>query len=139
MFEDKKDKELVRMHAQKNHDVTVRDSETWTIGEACKGGASRTTTLENGDDSLKIYNGSRNVEISRGGQSVQALFPIETVSRSQVSHSVISGSVSSLTIDARDIKLKTPAFVKIDAPVVMITGNLWVMGDIRRGPMGTPV
>ena len=47
--------------------------ETWTIGEAFMPGASRTTTLENGDDSLTIKKGNRSIEISLGGQSTHAL------------------------------------------------------------------
>jgi len=139
MFEDFQGKELVRMHAQKNHDVTVRNSETWTIGEACEGGASRTTTLENGDDSLTLKKGSRSVEISRGGQSTHALSSIDTVSKTEVSHAVISESLTSQTLDAKGITLKAPMIVQINAPMVIITGNLWVQGGIGMGPACMPV
>jgi type VI secretion system secreted protein VgrG len=142
MFEDHKDKELVRMHAQKNHDVTVRNSETWTIGEAFtppQGQASRATTLENGDDSLTIQKGNRSIEISLGGQSTHALMSIDTVSSVKVGHAVISNSVTSQTLNPFGIILKAPAIVQIQAPMVVITGNLWVQGGIVMGPMCRPV
>jgi type VI secretion system secreted protein VgrG len=142
MFEDYKDKELVRMHAQKDHDVTVRNSETWTIGEAFtppQGKASRATTLENGDDSLTIEKGNRSVEISLGGQSTHALSSIETVSKTMVGHAVISNSVTSQTLNPLGITLKAPAIVQIQAPMVIITGNLWVQGGIGMGPACMPV
>jgi type VI secretion system secreted protein VgrG len=142
MFEDYKDKELVRMHAQKDHDVTVRNSETWTIGEAFtppQGKASRATTLENGDDSLTIEKGNRSVEISLGGQSTHALSSIETVSKTMVGHAVISDSVTSQTLNPLGITLKAPVIVQIQAPMVIITGNLWVQGGIGMGPACMPV
>jgi len=142
MFEDHKDKELVRMHAQKDHDVTVRNSETWTIGEAFtppQGKASRATTLENGDDSLTIEKGNRSVEISLGGQSTHALSSIETVSKTMVGHAVISDSVTSQTLNPLGITLKAPVIVQIQAPMVIITGNLWVQGGIGMGPACMPV
>jgi type VI secretion system secreted protein VgrG len=139
MFEDSKDGELIRMHAQKDHDVTVRNSETWTIGEACTGGASRTTTLENGNDSLTIKKGDQSVDISLGGQSTQARSSIETVSHTQVTHAVISESLTSQTLDAGGVTLIAPEVVKINAPMVLITGNLFVAGGIFMGPMCTPV
>ena len=142
MFEDHKDKELVRMHAQKNHDVTVRNSETWTIGEAFtppQGQASRATTLENGDDSLTIQKGNRSVEISLGGQSTHALMSIDTVSNVKCGHAVISDSVTSQTLNPLGITLKAPAIVQIQAPMVIITGNLWVQGGIGVGPTCRPV
>jgi type VI secretion system secreted protein VgrG len=142
MFEDYKDQEFVRMHAQKDHDVTVRNSETRTIGEAFKtpqGQASRSTTLENGDDSLTIQKGNRSVEISRGGQSTHALMSIDTVSTTKVGHAVFSESLTSQTLTMLGITLKAPLYVEIEAPLVIITGNLWVKGGIGRGPMCTPV
>ena len=142
MFEDKKGEELVRMHAQKDHDVTVRNSETRTIGEAFtppQGQASRATTLENGDDSLAIKKGNRSIDISLGGQSTHALSSIETVSDTKVSDAVISESLTSQTLNMMGITLKAPVIVQIDAPFVIIKGNLWVQGGIVMGPACMPV
>jgi type VI secretion system secreted protein VgrG len=135
MFDDKKGDELVRMHAQKDHDVTVRNSETWTIGEAFatpQGQASRTTTLENGDDQLTIEKGNRSVEISMGGQSTHALAKISADSDLEVAHTVAEG-VTSQTLNMAGIFMQAPAIVKIDAPFVIISGNLWVQGGIVEG------
>jgi type VI secretion system secreted protein VgrG len=143
MFEDKKGDELVRMHAQRDHDVTVRNSETWTIGEAFtppQGSASRTTTLENGDDSLTIKKGSRSVEISLGGQSTHALSSISTASDLQIGHAVGPGSgLTSQTLMIPGIFMKALALVEIDAPMVIIKGALWVQGGIVMGPPSGPI
>jgi type VI secretion system secreted protein VgrG len=142
MFEDKKGDELVRMHAQKDHDVTVRNAETWTIGEAFttpQGKASRTTTLENGDDSLTIEKGNRSVEISLGGQSTHALTKISTVSDLEVAQAVVSEGLTSQTLNMAGIFMKASAIMEIDAPIVIIKGNLWVQGGIGMGPACMPV
>jgi|SRR6267378_993573 type VI secretion system secreted protein VgrG len=142
MFEDHKDKELVRMHAQKDHDVTVRNSETWTIGEAFtppQGSASRTTTLENGDDSLTLKKGSRSVEITLGGQSTHALSSIDTVSDMKIGHAIISEGLTSQTLNMLEISMKAPMMVEIQAPIVVIKGSLWVQGMIVMGPPSGPI
>ena len=57
VFEDKRDSENIRMHAERDHEVTVKNSETWTIGEVfspSQGSPSRSTTIKNGDDQLII-------------------------------------------------------------------------------------
>jgi len=142
MFEDKKGDELVRMHAQKDHDVTVRNAETWSIGEAFtppQGKASRTTTLKSGDDSLTIEKGNRSVEISLGGQSTHALAKISTVSDLEVAQAVVSESLTSQTLNMMGIFVKATAIMEIDAPIVIIKGNLWVQGGIGMGPACMPV
>jgi type VI secretion system secreted protein VgrG len=142
MFEDKKGDELVRMHAQKDHDVTVRNAETWSIGEAFtppQGSASRTTTLKSGDDSLTIEKGNRSVEISLGGQSTHALAKISAVSDLEVAQAVVSESLTSQTLNMMGIFVKATAIMEIDAPIVIIKGNLWVQGGIGMGPACMPV
>jgi type VI secretion system secreted protein VgrG len=142
MFEDKKGDELVRMHAQKDHDVTIRNAETWSIGEAFttpQGQASRTATLKNGDDSLTVEKGNRSVEISLGGQSTHALAKISAVSDLEVAHAVVSESVTSQTLNMAGIFMKATAIMEIDAPIVIIKGNLWVQGGIGMGPACMPV
>jgi len=143
MFEDKKGDELVRMHAQKDHDVTVRNSETWTIGEAFmppQGSASRTTTLENGDDSLTIKKGSRSVEITLGGQTTHALSSIDTTSDLKIGHAVGPGSpLTSQDLMLPGIFMKAMAMVEIEAPIVIVKGNLWVQGMIVMGPPSGPI
>ena len=64
MFEDLKGSEKIRVHAQKDHDVTVHHVETRKIGEDGVAGASRNTTLLSGDDVLRIATGNQNVKIA---------------------------------------------------------------------------
>jgi type VI secretion system secreted protein VgrG len=72
MFEDKKGSEDIRMHAEKDHDVTIRNKETITIGEIfspSNGSASRDTTLLNGDDQLFITQGDHVTMLAGGNQT----------------------------------------------------------------------
>jgi hypothetical protein len=57
----------------------------------------------------------------------------------EVSHAVISESLTSQTLNMMMITLKAPLMVEIDAPMVIIKGNLWVQGGIVMGPMCMPV
>jgi type VI secretion system secreted protein VgrG len=68
VFEDKKSSEDIIMHAEKDHTVTIKDTETFTIGEAFtsqKGPASRNWTLKQGDDQLEISAGNQKVHIAQ--------------------------------------------------------------------------
>src|SRR5262249_44099380 len=59
-FDDTKDSEKITVHAEKDLDTTVLNSETRTIGERFKtpsGSPSRHTTLKNGDDQLDVEMG----------------------------------------------------------------------------------
>lgn len=74
-FDDKKDAELIYLHAQKNLTYHVEDARTVTIiGE---GGdaltlekSSRITTLKQGNDTLKLHKGNRSVELQNGNEHV---------------------------------------------------------------------
>ena len=59
------------MHAWKDYDVTVRHARkpNHRRGIHAAEGASRTTTLTNGDDKLDIRMGDRDVTILMGSQS----------------------------------------------------------------------
>jgi type VI secretion system secreted protein VgrG len=68
VFEDKKMSEKIRMHGEKDHEVKIRNSETWNIGEIFptpKGQPSRETTLVKGDDKLTIQTGDQNITIAQ--------------------------------------------------------------------------
>jgi type VI secretion system secreted protein VgrG len=71
-FEDTKNSEKITVHAQKDLNVVVRDTETRTIGEDHAGGASRKTTLKMGDDQLDVELGSQKISIALQ-QTVDAL------------------------------------------------------------------
>jgi type VI secretion system secreted protein VgrG len=67
-FEDKKDQEEIRLHAEKDLNSTIENTETRIVkGKFISGPgeATRTTTIENGDDVLEIQKGDHNVTISR--------------------------------------------------------------------------
>ena len=83
MFEDKQGSEKIRMHAEKDHEVTIKNSQTVTIGEIFtppKGSPSRSVTLKNGDDQLTIEVGDHTISIPTGSQSTTAMI--------QISHTV---------------------------------------------------
>jgi type VI secretion system secreted protein VgrG len=97
MFEDKKGQELVRMHAQKDYDVTVHHVETRTIGEDMVQGASRSTTLLSGDDELTIAMGSQTETIARDRSVTIGMNDTSTVG---VSISTTAGASISTTAGA---------------------------------------
>src|SRR5262249_855468 len=73
MFEDKKESEKIRMHGEKDHEVVIRNSESWTIGEifpSPQGSPSRQVELKNGDDNLTLDMGHHNVTLKMGNQNV---------------------------------------------------------------------
>jgi type VI secretion system secreted protein VgrG len=116
-FEDKKGSEVIGLHAEKDYDLVIRHAETRTIGENFGGGASRDTTLKNGDDKLQIQNGSQHVKISQD-QTVDAMMTI-TVSANisielKVGASKILLEQSGITIEAPTINIKSlgPMVVK---------------------------
>jgi type VI secretion system secreted protein VgrG len=125
MFEDKKGSEDIRMHAQKDHDVTVLDTETWTIGQnftSHKGPASRKDTLVNGDDNLDVQNGNQIVHISKN-QEVQVDQCIHVTANQEiilkVGPSTITMNNSGITIKAPEITIKSTANMDIEAGATM--------------------
>jgi type VI secretion system secreted protein VgrG len=120
MFEDKKGSEQIRMHAQKDLDITVHNVETRKIGEDGVAGASRDTTLVSGDDILKILTGNQAVTVA---QSV-----IETYGASQMTTAagpimITSTTNITLTCGASSI-IMTPASITITSPTVQILASL---------------
>lgn len=143
VFEDKKFSENIRMHAEKDHNVTVRNSETWTIGEAFmppKGSPSRSATLKNGDDQLEIQMGDRNVSIPMGSQSTNAMLSIThavgttTVTLTPAARSVESPVINH-TADAV-INYTAGATVNITAPLINLNGMVLINGMV---PVVVPV
>lgn len=101
-FEDKKNAEDIRLHAQRDNTITIRHAQKQTIGEAFmppKGKPSRDTTLKNGDDQLRISFGDQNVTIPMGSQKTNAMITI--------SHTV---GLTSVTL--------TPAAKQVEAPII---------------------
>ena len=128
-FEDKDGSEEIVIHAQKDLNVTVLNSETRTIGEDLMGGTARQTTLEKGDDQLNIAAGSQQVSIAMN-QSTQTGASISTTAGLNIS--VTAGLNITLTVGLSSIII-TPANITIESPTVTI---------LSEGPTliaGTPV
>lgn len=131
MFEDKKSAEDIRMHAQKDHDVTVLDTETWTIGQdftAHKGAASRNDTLVNGDDKLDVQNGNRIVHISENhteniDQNQSSTIGVNKTVNVGSQTQITSGDLIQLTCGSSVITM-TPMAITITSPQITITGEM---------------
>ena len=143
VFEDKKSSENIRMHAERNHEVTVKHAESWTIGETFmppKGSPSRSATLKNGDDQLEIQMGDRNVQIPMGSQSTTAMISLKhTVGMTTVSLTPASRSVDSPIINhtAQTVGNYTAgAAITITAPIINLNGMVLINGMV---PMVLPV
>jgi type VI secretion system secreted protein VgrG len=143
VFEDKKGSEDIRMHAEKNHDVVVKNAETWTIGEVFtppKGSASRTTTLTNGDDQLTIQMGDQTVSIPMGSQNTTAMLTIShTVGMTTVTLTPAAKSDESPVINhtAETVINDTAgATINLTAPVINLNGAVLINGMV---PVLVPV
>jgi type VI secretion system secreted protein VgrG len=117
-FEDKKDEEKIEVHAEKDLNSVIKHLETREIGQEFptpKGQAARATIIRNGDDVLKIDQGSLNVE---------AMTSIVL----KVGLSTITIEPNSVTVDSPQVTIKSISTdIKGDATVVvkgqMITLN----------------
>jgi type VI secretion system secreted protein VgrG len=121
MFEDKKEEEFVRLHAEKDYKVKVRNKETREIGDKFKtpqGSASRETTLRNGDDNLTVEKGDQNVDVAQT-INITAGKKIELT----VGSSKITMDPQSITLQAMQIKVTGTATVAIEAPMTDVTGT----------------
>ena len=137
MFEDLKGSELIRMHAQKDYDVTVHHVETRKIGEDGVAGASRDTTLLTGDDVLKVATGNQNVTVAMSVTEKYGISQSTTVGASQSTTvggpiSITSAALITLTCGASSIVM-TPASITITSPTVQILGsaNVLISGPIK--------
>jgi type VI secretion system secreted protein VgrG len=151
MFEDKKGSENIRMHAQKDHEVVILNSETVKIGERfASGGASREHTLLLGDDKLTVATGNQSITIaqkqdSKIGMSRQTLLGMsdtltvgmsktDTIGMSHaetagVSIALTSGATISITAGA-GVQITAAANIAITAPMITLTGIVKVTGPL---------
>lgn len=119
-FEDKKDSEFVRFHAQKDLDSTIENTEKRIVkGKEIKspGKTTRETTIEAGDDVQNVNNGDNNVTISRD-QNVK-IKNNQTVDVTSVI-SVTAGQKIVFTVGQSTITM-TPATIDIDTPSLSIS------------------
>ncbi|HEX2631951.1 MAG TPA: type VI secretion system tip protein TssI/VgrG, partial [Bradyrhizobium sp.] len=145
MFEDKKGSELIRMHAQKDYDVTVHHVETRKIGEDGVIGPSRDTTLLTGDDSLKVLTGNQTVTVAMNVNETYGLAQSTTIGATQTITvgaaqmttvtgpiTITSASLITLTCGSSSIVM-TPASITITSPTVQILAsvNATISGPIK--------
>lgn len=123
IFEDKKNAELVRFHAEKDLDSTVEDGETRLIkgkNKAAVGETTRGTTIEKGDDVLQVKTGDNNIKIGNdqklditSNQKVdiginQNIKVGSTITIEAGAKIVIKVGASSITMDPSSITIETP-------------------------------
>lgn len=146
MFEDKKGSEFIRMHAEKDHLVTIRNSETTEIGEKFmppKGSPSRQHTLKNGDDNLTLNMGDQNINLQIGDQKIDIDLGQQTTTAMQGINLVVCYGLSTINITPASITLLSPtinltaeAALNIETPVFTITAaaTAFVGGPVGIAP-----
>jgi type VI secretion system secreted protein VgrG len=137
MFDDQKGQELIRMHAEKDHEVTIKNSETQKIGQIFtppKGSPSRSVTLQSGDDELTIQIGDHTISIPAGSQSTTAMITIShTVGTTSVTLTPASKSVESPVIShTAEATISHTAGVSImhQAPLITLQGAVNITGPL---------
>lgn len=123
MFEDKKDQEFIRMHAEKDLKVMVQDSETRTIGN------NRETTLKGGNDDLVLEKGDRFVACKHGSHTTYAENAMVVESDHEVIQFVIDQGVTAIDMTGRQLAMNSSE-VEITAPMVRIMGNVQIYGNL---------
>jgi type VI secretion system secreted protein VgrG len=134
MFEDKKGDEFIRMHAQKDHLVTVNANQTGTVGvvgpdspymggdQIWTVGGNRSWTIQKGDDSLEIQLGNQSITLDIGEQTTDAMMGITLNVCFGVSSIAITPA--SISITSPTINLLAEAAVNITAPAVNVAAVL---------------
>ena len=130
MFEDKKGGEIIRMHAQKDHLVTVNANQTGKVGvidpesgsmggdQTWTVGGNRSWTVQQGNDTLEIQLGNQTITLDLGQQSVEAMQGINLSVCFGLS--AISITPSSISMIAPVINLTAEAALNIMAPAVNV-------------------
>jgi type VI secretion system secreted protein VgrG len=135
VFDDKNGSEKIRMHAERDHEITVKNSETRTIGETFtppKGSPSRSTTLRNGDDQLTIQVGDQTISIPAGNQTTTVAMAISTTADMSISLTVGPSTVS---ITPGSISLMSPVINLMAEGAVNIMGATVNAGAVLNTPM----
>jgi type VI secretion system secreted protein VgrG len=138
MFEDKADSELIRMHAQKDHEVTILNSEKTEIGERFttpKGSPSRQHTLKSGDDQLTLNTGDHKINLRMGDQKIEIDLGQQTTTALQSINLEVCYGLSTINITPASISLNSPlidlnatAILTLNAPItVMPEGPVLIM------------
>ncbi len=115
-FEDKKGSEKIGIHAEKDLELVILNSETRTIGEKFGKGTSRQTTLKHGDDKLDLEDGSQHVTIS-DDQTVDVQKTITITANIKIE---IKVGASKITLEQSGITIEAPTInVKSLGPMVV--------------------
>ena len=148
VFDDKKLSEKIRMHAEKDHEVVIRNSQDVQIGEMFPpGGASRKHLIISGDDDLKVASGNQSILIAMKQTSTVGMTRTVTVgvsdaltvgaSRSETagaSVAITAGAAVGVTAGA-GIQLTAGANISITAATITITGAVKITGPlVLTGP-----
>jgi len=130
MFEDKKGGEFIRMHAQKDHLVTVNANQTGKVGvvdpesgsmggdQTWTVGGNRSWTLQKGNDTVEIQLGNQTITLDLGRQSVDAMQGINLSVCFGLS--AISITPASISMRSPSINLTADAAINILAPTVNV-------------------
>ncbi|CAO4176380.1 type VI secretion system Vgr family protein [Methylorubrum aminovorans] len=118
LFDDKKGQENIKFRAEKDHDSIVRHAETRVIGETFEtpvGSPARSTTLENGDEKLKVASGNWNADVAQ-----KLYFKAGTQIVFEVGASKITMTPATIKIESGEIKLEGAADIIQSAPLIKI-------------------
>jgi type VI secretion system secreted protein VgrG len=128
-FEDKKDSEFVRFHAEKDFAATIEDTEKRTIKGKKRSGpgdAARKVKIEKGDDVLDIDNGDRKVTISRHHEMDVTQNQTIKVGQEILIEAglklVLKVGGSTITMTPASIEIKT-SILKTDAPLTNLKAS----------------
>jgi type VI secretion system secreted protein VgrG len=140
MFEDAKDSEKIRVHAQKDLDTEIVHAETRKIGEHFEtpmGAPSRETTLVMGDDKLTIQSGQRDTTVAMNDKLTVGINQDHTIG---VSQSTTVGVEQSCTVGViQSTEAGTIVTVNAGMSIMLQSGSNAVMigpaGVIVLGPL----
>ena len=128
MFEDKKGSEKIGVHAQKDLDLEVLDTEVRKIGERftgqTAGPSSRKTTLVRGDDELTVASGRQSLTIALDRSTTIGVSETRTVGATQTTTvggaiTIQAGAMITLRVGGSSIIID-PSGVKIIAPTIAL-------------------
>jgi type VI secretion system secreted protein VgrG len=141
MYEDKKGEEFVRFRAERDLKAAIRNTETREVGEVfspARGSASRTVTLKNGDDVLKVEGGDLKVNVDSGDQVVDVAQNITVTAGMKITLKVGSSKITidsqGIVVDAPKVEVKGVAQVEVKAPMTDVkgTGILQLQGGLVK-------
>jgi type VI secretion system secreted protein VgrG len=130
LFEDKKGSEKIRMHGEKDHEVVIKNSESWTIGEifpSPQGSPSRNVTLKNGDDNLTLNMGHQNLTLQLGNQTISLQMGNQTINleAGQQTTSAMQGITLNVCFGVSAISI-TPESISIMSPEINLIADAGV-------------